>query len=144
MLEGGLVHWLLSSRELWLAVWVAAGLHLYGLVWILGDMHAARLKPSRLGEGTFEVSVGVRVAASVPRRAIVSAEAGSWERADLEEGAALARIFGAANVRIESSEPFLVKTLFASRHATVVYLQVDQPTKLLEALNASSLSTPAA
>lgn len=139
LVEIGVVHLILASHGWKLAVWIAAILHAYGIAWLLGDMHAIRLRPTRLVEfedgETLVVALGLRVHARIPLSAIADVACGRWERSAIEKDAGAARLLGPANVRLDLQEPVPFRVMFlrpAGRK--VIYLQVDEPAELARAL----------
>lgn len=132
--EGGLVHLLLVSNGYWTAAWVAGFLHVMGILWLLGDMHAIRLRPSRIDNNTFLLTLGFRADANIPFEVIASAEVGTFPRSEISKDAAAVVLFGTPNVRLRLREPTLVRVLFRQRFVDEVYLQVDAPQALCRAL----------
>lgn len=56
------------------AAWIFTALDVYSIIWLIGDYHAFRLRPFRIGSETIELRFGMRWSGSVPRTAIVSIE----------------------------------------------------------------------
>jgi len=135
--EGGLVHLMLSSNGFWTAAWIAGLVHVTGLLWLLGDMHAVRLRPSRITDGTFALTLGLRADATIPLSAIQSAETGEFPRDEISKEAACATLFGTPNLRLRLSEPTEVRVLFRQRLVNEILVQVDDPQALCAALQSA-------
>jgi len=139
LVEIGVVHLILASHGWKVASWIAAGIHVYGLAWLFGDLHALRLRPTVLEDGEggkcLLVRLGLRAHARIPLAAVARVERGTWDRSEIEKDAGAARVLGPANVRLELRAPVSFKTMLGRpAERTVVYLQVDEPEKLMRVL----------
>jgi hypothetical protein len=139
IVEGTLVHFWLGHAGHTALMWVAFGVHVYGLAWIAGDALSLRvnrtyvLRAEAERSSRLEVRVGLRGRGSFPIAAIASVTTGTWESA--RAGEELLGVSGPANLKLTFRRPLEVQTMLrAPVETTTLLLQVDDPDRLLRAV----------
>lgn len=141
VVEGVVVHLWLSQAGHRAAMWIALGLHGYGLVWIVGDALALSVNRTQLlaapesGEPVLELNVGVRTRGRVPIPAIVDVQVGAWDNAGPDEQ--MVTVSGPANLRLRFGRPIaLGRMLSAPVETRTLLLQIDEPERFQRELDA--------
>jgi hypothetical protein len=113
--------------------WFLTALGVYGGVWLVGDLQAARLRPSWLDERSLCLRLGLRWTLTVPRHRVRAArKLGPGEAVPGALGLALP---GSRRVLIELSEPAIALGVYGLRRTTtVVELGVDDPDRFVQAV----------
>jgi hypothetical protein len=126
------VHLLVAQWSLAVA-WFLTALGVYGGVWLVGDLQAARLRPSWLDERSLCLRLGLRWTLTVPRHRVRAArKLGPGEAVPGALGLALP---GSRRVLIELSEPAIALGVYGLRRTTtVVELGVDDPDRFVQAV----------
>jgi hypothetical protein len=117
------------------AAWLATFSSAWAALWLIGDAHALRLHPLRLGELGLEVRVGIRWRTFIAYGEMSAVElVASPPRGPKTLAATVA---GAADVRISTARPVRALGLFGrSRSFQQLLLSVDRPAELVDQLNA--------
>ncbi len=140
------VHMLLSAKlgpgHAGVHVAVVA-LHVYSIAWLLGDRRLLRESAHRIEGGVLALRLGLRASARVPLAAIASARVlpppDPFAPKRRERGLVRVTPLDAPNVRLELSEPALVRGLFGvRREARAIELYVDEPEPLCGAVGAGT------
>lgn len=118
--------------------WVLTGLSVYSAFWLVGEGQALRLMPHHLGPDRLRVQVGLRWRTDVPYAVLRSAE-----RIDEPGEDDLELVVpGAPRVRLVASRPVEVVGLFGiHKQVTQLVVPVDEPERLLEALEQAGVAT---
>lgn len=140
VVEGVLVA-VLGHRSVW--VWVALGLHLYGLVWLAGFLGSLAVEPHRITATTLRLGDSVFGSVSVPLADISGATA--HRRSNLgrsgfrvEDGVGLLA-YGDATVRIDLVENAAVEVGRRTRHdVRTLDVTADEPRRFLGAVRDSA------
>ena len=130
------VHLLL---RLWspVAAWVLTAISLYTLVWLIGDIHAVRLRPTRIRDGILHFRLGLRWDAKISIASIQSV--GTPENDDRPGGREhlKAILVGAPNLRIQLREPIRAVGFYGLlRRVRTIDLHVDDPDGFVAGLQA--------
>jgi hypothetical protein len=140
--EGTAVHLWLSHAGYTATVWIALGLHVYGLVWIIGDAQALRVNRTCLlpgpdgAEPILDLRVGIRARARCPISSIAAVRRGTWDSAGPDER--LATVSGPANVKIDFERAITFKPMLgATVEIKGLLLQVDDPARFEQTLTAA-------
>jgi hypothetical protein len=139
--ESVAVH-LVLARLSHAAAWLATLSSLWASLWLVGDVHALRLHPLRLGELGLEVRVGIRWQAFIAYADMTAIElAASPPRGPTTLAATVA---GAADVRITTARPLQARGLLGRRRRfEALLLSVDRPAELVAAMAERRARLPA-
>jgi len=141
VVEGAAVHLWLAHAGHTVAMWIAMGVHVYGLVWIVGDAMALRVNRTCLlaaqdgAEPFLELRMGIRARGRFPLSSLVEVKTGTWDAAGPEER--LVRISGPANVKLGFERAMELKPMLGAPVEIMgLLLQVDDPHRFERALSA--------
>lgn len=142
VVEGAVVHLWLAHAGHAAAMWIALGLHVYGLVWIVGDARALCVKWTSLlsgqdgAEPVLDLRVGIRARGRFPISSIIEVRTGSWDTAGPSER--LVRVSGPANAKIVFDRAMEFKPMLgAPVEIESLLLQVDDPERFKQAVAAA-------
>ena len=123
------------------AAWTLSSLGAYAVLWLVGDLHAARLRPIRLAGDALEVRLGLRWAVDVPLDAIVSISPVAAPPARRGRGYLGAVLLGSPNRRIELDREVEARGPYGlARRVRTIDLRLDEPVRLDEQLGRSPIS----
>ena len=126
LVEGAVVHLLLSIVASSLAAWIVTGMTAYSALWLVGDAHALRHGGVVVAEAGLDVRIGVRWNGRIPWAAVRAIELG-----EAPVGALDASILG-GNVVVHLREARALRRLFGRwRTGTAIALSIDDPARFL-------------
>ena len=109
------------------AAWVVTALSLYSLLWMVGDYHAMRLTPIRVGDRHIEVRIGRRWRTQIELESVVRVESVAGEGVDGESVLDLS-LLGGPDVVIEVECDQTARGLFGiERPFRRLALSIDRP-----------------
>lgn len=135
VIEGVLVH-LLVQQWSHPAAWIMSLMSLWVVAWIWGDCRSAALQPIQVQERQVRIRYGLRIQADIRYASIADVESSREYTPDSQEQKVSAMpVLGTPNVKLTFKEPVTVQgLLFLPRKVSQVYLAVDEPALLADAI----------
>ncbi len=115
---------------------VVTALSIYGFIWLLGEYRATLLRPVSIDAEFLYLRYGLLGNERIPLAAVAGAM--PWNTpVPRQRGVLRHKGAGIPNVRIDLREPTWVETTLGQREISQVFIAVDQPSRLINSLEAT-------
>lgn len=118
------------------AALLVTALSVYGFVWLLGEYRATQLRPVSIDRDTLYLRYGLLGNERIPLRYIARVEPWNTPVAR-QRGVLRHKGGGIPNLRIELERPTAIERVFGSSEYQTLYIAVDDPARLIQALQAA-------